>query len=77
MPYNTRDSMSSSSSKSSFSSSDCNKDPLPQGVGGAVSGVGSGARENGGVWGGYIVDGYGSVGSVITSVVVNIIVFLF
>ena len=38
-----------------------------------VVGGGGGARENGGVWSGLIVDGDGSVGSVIASIVVDII----
>ena len=78
LPYNTRDSMSSSSSKYSVPLSDCNKDslPPPQGGTGASGGDGSGGRsgagENGGVWGGFIVEVYGLVGSVIVSVVINI-----
>ena len=39
--------------------------------------VGGGARENGGVWVGFIVEGNRSVGSVIASVVVYILGFYF
>ena len=73
---NTRDSVSSSSSTSSSSSSYCNKHP-PQGGTGTVSWGGSSASENGGVSAILIVEGDGSVGSVITSVVINIVGFLF
>ena len=67
---------SSSSLKSSFLSSDRNKYPSRGGSGGGASGgdnsggkIGSG--ENGGVWGGFIVEGDGSVGIVLAGVVVN------
>ena len=44
---------------------------------GSSSGGGSVSGENGGTWGGFIVDGYGSVGSIIASVVIYIVGFLF
>ena len=47
------------------------------GAGGAGSGDGSGSVENRGVWCGFIVDGNCLVGSVIASVVVYIVGFLF
>ena len=47
------------------------------GGGGGVSGDGSGAGENGGVWGGFIVEGDGLFSSIVASVVVHIIAFYF
>ena len=41
------------------------------------SGVRSGEFKRGDVWGCFIVEGDGSVGSVVASVVVNIVVFKF
>ena len=48
------------------------------GGGGGNGGIGgeSGARENGGVWGGFIVEGDGSFGSVVGGVIVHIVSFL-
>ena len=43
--------------------------------GGGRSGGESGSGENSGVWGGFIVEGYGSVSSVIAIVVVHIFGF--
>ena len=47
------------------------------GDGGGVSGGGISADKNGEVWGGLIVEECGSVGSVVASVVVHIVVFNF
>ena len=56
------------------------KDNCGGGTSGGTSGVivgGSGALEYGSVWCGFIFEGYGSVGSVFMSVVIDIVGFLF
>ena len=69
-----------------MSSYDCYKylplPPLQGGAGasassGADSGVRSDASENGGIWGEFIVEGDGSVCSIITSVVICVTAFVF
>ena len=47
------------------------------GGGGNGSDGGSGKVKNGGVWGGFIVEGYGLFSSVVCSLVVNITAFVF